>query len=58
MRSENRWLAGGSRRPGFPVQLPTFSGTGTMPGVDLDSNASLLELMEEEGSRAELEDPV
>ena len=41
-----------------PVQLPTFSGTGTMPGVDLDSNATLLELMEEEGSRAGLEDTV
>ena len=42
----------------FPVQLPTFKGTGTMPGVDLDSNASLLELMDEEGNRAELEGTV
>lgn len=42
----------------FPVRLPTFSGTGTMPGVDLDSNATLLELMEEEGNLAELKETV
>ena len=29
-----------------PVKLPTFCGDGVLPGVDLDSNASLLEHME------------
>lgn len=29
-----------------PVELPTFGGGGTLPGVDLDSSAALLELME------------
>jgi hypothetical protein len=38
-------------RPGSPSrQKPkpfvTFSGTGTLPGVDLNSNVSLLDLME------------
>ena len=28
-------------------ELPTFRGNGTLPGVDLDSNASLLDLMED-----------
>lgn len=28
------------------VRLPTFPGSGLMPGVDLDDSASLLELME------------
>lgn len=30
------------------VDLPTFSGEGLLPGVDLDDSASLLELMERE----------
>jgi Bacterial antitoxin of type II TA system, VapB len=28
------------------VTLPTFRGTGTLPGVDLDNSAALLDLME------------
>ncbi|HEX3071644.1 MAG TPA: hypothetical protein VHX14_23985 [Thermoanaerobaculia bacterium] len=28
------------------IELPTFRGQGLHPGVDLDDNASLLELME------------
>lgn len=31
------------------VELPTFSGSGLLPGVDLDDSASLLELMETSG---------
>jgi hypothetical protein len=31
-----------------PVQLPTFRGDGLMPGVDLDSNALLLDLMDDQ----------
>ena len=29
-----------------PVHLPVFSGKGLLSGVDLDDNASLLDLME------------
>jgi hypothetical protein len=29
------------------VVLPTFKGDGTLPGVDLHNNASLLDLMDE-----------
>ncbi len=29
------------------VKFPTFKGRGLQPGVDLDSSASLLDLMEE-----------
>jgi hypothetical protein len=29
-----------------PVHLPTFSGNGLLPGVDLDDSAALLDLME------------
>ena len=29
-----------------PVRLPTFRGDGLMPGVDLDSTAMLLDLMD------------
>lgn len=29
------------------VQLPTFTGYGLQPGVDLDSNAALLDLMDQ-----------
>jgi hypothetical protein len=28
-----------------PVRLPTFRGDGVLPGVDLDDNALLLDLM-------------
>lgn len=28
------------------VPLPTFAGDGLLPGVDLDSNAALLDLMD------------
>jgi hypothetical protein len=34
-----------------PVVLPTFAGKGLQPGVDLDSTASLLELMDERATR-------
>ena len=37
--------------PGAPVALPTFAGRGLQPGVDLDSTASLLELMDERAAR-------
>ena len=30
-----------------PVCLPTFSGEGVQPGVDLDDTAALVELMDE-----------
>jgi hypothetical protein len=36
-----------SRMEREEVQLPTFGGGGLLPGVDLDSSAALLELMEE-----------
>lgn len=29
-----------------PVELPTFGSGGTLPGVDLDDSAALLDLME------------
>ena len=29
-----------------PVDLPVFHGGGLMPGVDLDNNAALLDLMD------------
>jgi hypothetical protein len=32
-----------------PVRLPTFRGDGMMPGVDLDDNAGLLDIMDEDG---------
>ena len=31
-----------------PVHLPTFRGDGVLPGVDLDNNALLLDLMYED----------
>ena len=34
------------------VRLPTFRGDGTLPGVDLDSNAALLDLMDQDSMRA------
>ncbi len=30
------------------TQLPTFKGNGVRPGVDLDNNAALLDLMEQD----------
>jgi hypothetical protein len=35
------------------VELPTFRGTGVAPGVDLNSWASLLDVMEEEEEEEE-----
>jgi hypothetical protein len=40
-----------ARRPGAQLkpqraQLPTFDGSGPLPGVDLDSSAELLDLMD------------
>ncbi len=29
------------------VDLPTFKGNGTLPGVDLDSTAAVLDLMDD-----------
>lgn len=37
------------RRGSKDVTLPTFDGGGLRPGVNLDSNSELLELMDEEG---------
>jgi Ribbon-helix-helix protein, copG family len=30
-----------------PVDIPTFAGNGLQPGVDLDSSAGLLEIMDD-----------
>jgi hypothetical protein len=38
---------GGRQEDPRSTELPTFSGRGLQPGVDLDSTASLLELMDE-----------
>ena len=36
------------RSPRAPLDLPVFrGGAGVLPGVDLDSNAALLDLMDE-----------
>jgi hypothetical protein len=35
-----------------PVRLHTFRGNGLMPGVDLDSNALVLDLMDKDMSGA------
>lgn len=44
-------LAQRRRRPQrAPVELPTDGEGGVRPGVDLDDSASLLDLMEGEGS--------
>jgi hypothetical protein len=34
-------------RPPEPADLPTFRGRGIQPGVDLDSAAALLDLMDD-----------
>ena len=40
---------GRGRRRGGRVELPTFRGSGLLPGVDLDDSAALLEVMESGG---------
>ena len=42
-------MASGGRTasPHGPVVLPTFAGRGPQPGVDLDSNVALLDLIEQ-----------
>lgn len=43
-----RALAGGDRPTKHrPSKLPVFSMGGTLPGVDLDNTAALIDLMEE-----------
>lgn len=39
-----------AKRPAF--DLPVFSGTGVMPGVDLNDTASLTELMDQDDGAA------
>ena len=41
-------LARGKASARRRIELPTFRGSGLQPGVDLDDNAALLELMEED----------
>ncbi len=38
-------------RPPAKTTLPTFKGRGLQPGVDLDSSAALLDLMEDRAAR-------
>jgi hypothetical protein len=41
-----------SARPaGTLPELPAFGGTGLMPGIDLSSHASLLDILDEEDVR-------
>jgi hypothetical protein len=47
--SLGRRRAGMSDRPA--VRLPTFVGSGLLPGVDLDSTASLLDVMDADAPR-------
>jgi len=42
LESATRVVAGSAA---VPVSLPTFSGNGLQPGVDLDDTAGLLDLM-------------
>lgn len=43
-----RELAGGADDTGPPVPIPVFTGgTGPRPGIDLDSNRALLEVLDE-----------
>ena len=43
-----QFLAGAKRPPRRePFRVTTFKGTGLAPGVDLDNNAALRELMDE-----------
>jgi Ribbon-helix-helix protein, copG family len=39
-------LAARDRPPGTLAPLPTFGGSGTLPGVDLGDSAALRELMD------------
>ena len=39
-------LSQGEQEPRRSKPLPTYGSSGTMPGVDLDSNHDLLEIME------------
>jgi len=32
-----------------PVDLPTFGGRGVRPGIDLDRNSSVLDVMDQDG---------
>src|SRR5665213_790040 len=41
--------AAATARSGERVALPTFTGNGLLPGVDLDDTAALLDLMAGEG---------
>lgn len=38
----------GERATDEPIDLVTFAGDGLMPGVRIDSNAALLDLMDED----------
>lgn len=40
-------LRPGSRRGAAVAPLPTFGGSGVMPGVDLNSSAALRDVMDE-----------
>ncbi|MBI2058867.1 MAG: hypothetical protein HYT87_03775 [Nitrospirae bacterium] len=40
----------GNPEPRMRTHLPVFRGGGLMPGVDLDDNAALLDLMEGRGA--------
>lgn len=40
-----------ARKRRRPVEVPTFRGRGLQPGVDLDSTAALLELMDGDAPR-------
>jgi hypothetical protein len=37
-----------AQQPGKPFKMKTFGGSGLQPGVNLDSNAALWDLMDEE----------
>jgi hypothetical protein len=41
-----RYGSGKDGRKPKPIALPTFKGKGLQPGVDLDSSAALLDLMD------------
>ncbi len=44
-------LVRSSAIPNGTFRLPTFRGTGVKPGVNLDSNAALLDLMDDMDAR-------
>ena len=39
------------KKPAKPIKLHTFCGTGLQPGVDLNNNAALADLMDEYDGR-------